>query len=93
MILREKVPKGDLAQYERSVLDFYPLFESAYQTGIFDGSVRRIADPKAFYETVCHAAIALSQKLLRGEILSADGFCDAREIDLLLEMAARYLRK
>ena len=36
--------------------------------------------------------MALAQKLLRGEILQTDGFGDASELTLLLDMAERYLR-
>ena len=81
-----------MAEYEQSVLNFYPVFLSAYETGIRDGTIRPIASPRLFYNSVCHAVMALSQKLLGGEILEADGMADERELRLLLEMAERYLR-
>ena len=74
------------------MLNFFPVFLGAYETGLEDGSVRQIADPRLFYDSVCHAVMALTQKLLRGEILAADGFGDSAELDLLLDMAARYLQ-
>lgn len=91
-VIRSRPAREDMAAYERSVLNFCPVFLSAYEAGVSDGSVRRIESPRLFYESVCHAVMALSQKLLRGEILAADGFGDAAELELLLDMAAAYLQ-
>ena len=92
-IIRSRVDKAQLAEYEQSVLNFYPVFLASYEAGLRDGSVREIENPRRYYEAVCHGAMALSQKLLRGEILPADGFSGPGELDLLLDMAARYLRR
>ena len=92
-IIRSRVDKSLLAEYEQSVLNFYPVFLASYEAGLADGSVRAIEDPRRYYEAVCHAVMSLSQKLLRGEILPADGFSGPAELDLLLDMAARYLRR
>ena len=92
-IIRSRVDMSQLAEYERSVLNFYPVFLASYEAGLADGSVRPIEDPRRYYEAVCHAVMSLSQKLLRGEILPADGFSGPGELDLLLDMAARYLRR
>ena len=92
-VIRTQPPQESLREYEASVLNFFPVFLGAYETGLRDGSVRQIADPRLFYDSVCHAVMALTQKLLRGEILAADGFGDSAELDLLLDMAARYLQK
>ena len=81
-----------MAEYEASVLNFYPVFLAAYEAGVRDGTIRPIEAPRLFYESVCHAVMALAQKLLQGEILEADGFGDERELRLLLDMAERYLR-
>ena len=92
-VLRARVGKEQLHAYEKSVLNFYPVFLGAYEAGIDDGSVRPIPEPRLFYDAVCHAVMALSQKQLRGEIIAADGFGDSAELDLLLDMALRYLIK
>ena len=92
-IIRSRVDKAQLAEYEQSVLNFYPVFLASYEAGLRDGSVREIENPRRYYEAVCHGAMALSQKLLRGEILPTDGFSGPGELDLLLDMAARYLRR
>ena len=91
-VIRARPPQEALREYEASVLNFYPVFLGAYETGLGDGSVRPVADPRLFYDSVCHAILSLTQKLLRGEILAADGFGDAAELELLLDMAARYLQ-
>ncbi len=90
-VIRAKLSARELRDYEESVLNFYPVFLRAYEVGLADGTVRAIEDPRLFYDSVCHAVMSLSQKLLRGEILPADGFDDAAELTLLLEIAARYL--
>ena len=69
-----------------------PAVLAEYEAGIRDGSIRPIASPRLYYDSVCHAVMALAQKLLRGEILQTDGFGDASELTLLLDMAERYLR-
>ena len=92
-VIRTQPPQESLREYEASVLNFFPVFLGAYEAGLGDGTVREIADPRLFYDSVCHGVMALTQKLLRGEILAADGFGDSAELDLLLDMAARYLQK
>ena len=87
-----RAERETMAEYEASVLNFYPVFLTAYEAGVRDGTIRPIEAPRLFYDSVCHAVMALSQKLLRGEILEADGFGDERELRMLLEMAERYLR-
>ena len=91
-VMHAKPDPAVLAEYEAGVLNFYPVFLSSYEAGIRDGSIRPIASPRLYYDSVCHAVMALAQKLLRGEILQTDGFGDASELTLLLDMAARYLR-
>lgn len=92
-VIHNRVEKSQLQEYEKSVLNFYPVFLASYEAGLRDGSVRKIAEPRLYYEAVCHAVMSLSQKLLQGDILPADGFADTVELELLLDMAARYLRR
>ena len=91
-VMHVKPDPAVLAEYEAGVLNFYPVFLSSYEAGIRDGSIRPIASPRLYYDSVCHAVMALAQKLLRGEILQTDGFGDASELTLLQDMAERYLR-
>ena len=91
-VIRTRPEKTTLREYEANVLNFYPVFLHAYETGLADGSVRRIDDPRLFYDTVCHAVMSLTQKLLRGEILPEEGFSAAAELEQMLDLAERYLR-
>ena len=90
--LRAPLDPQALAEYERSILNFYPHFLRAFEKGITDGSVRPDADPQIFYDTVNHAMMSLSQKLLRGEILGQDRFLGSQEPELLLTMALGWLQ-
>ena len=92
-VLRAKPDAEALREYEARVLDFYPVFRDAFEAGLRDGSVRPIGDARLYYDAVCHAVMALAQKLLRGEILASDGFADSAELDLLLDMAVACLRR
>ena len=91
-VIREGLDAEVLSQYEKSILDFYPHFLRSFEAGLADGSVRAGLDPRAYYETVNHAVMALAQKLLRGEILGGDRFAGSQEPELLLKMALAYIR-
>lgn len=92
-ILASGVKKSELYEYERSIGDYYPLFEAAYRRGVADGSLRAGVDPALFYRTFTHGITALCQKLLRGEILAQDDFSSSEEVELYLDAALRYLEK
>ena len=92
MVKNEEVPKEDLEQYERSVINFYPVFEKAFRKGTEDGTIRKGVDTKLFYMTYAHALTELCKKFINGEILPSDDFSDAeKELELLIECAADYL--
>ena len=93
-LIRENVPKEDLEVYERSVINFYPFFEKAYQAGLADGTVREVENFQMCYTTYAHALMELSKKLMQGELLPSDNFSNAsQELTLLIETAVYYLRK
>lgn len=93
-LIRENVPKEDLEGYERSVINFYPFFEKAYQAGLEDGTVREVENFQLCYTTYAHALMELSKKLMQGELLPSDNFSNAsQELTLLIETAVYYLRK
>lgn len=94
MLRHENVPKSELFDYERSIINFYSYMESAYMVGVADGTVRTDIDFKMFYLTFGHSMLALSQKLLCGELLPSDDFNNGKiELEMLIAMAVRYLRK
>lgn len=93
-IIREKVPKEELADYDRSLIDFYPVVERACKKGIKDGTVRDGIDFELFYRTYTHALNEMCKKFLIGEILPSDDFRNAeRELETLIDTAIYYLQK
>ena len=65
MLISENIPKHDLKEYEKSIINFYPVFEKAYMTGIADGTVREIPNLRLFYLFIkrfhtCHSCHAIS---------------------------------
>ena len=93
-LIRENVPKEDLTEYERSVINFYPFFEQAYQAGLKDGTVRELENFQLCYVAYAHALMELSKKLMQGELLPSDNFNNASaELALLIETAVYFLRK
>ena len=92
MLIRENVPAADLAEYERSIINFYPVFLRAFNTGLADGSVREGIDPYAFYIAHAHAFMEVSKKLIQGELLPNDDFSNASgELAMLVQSAAYFL--
>jgi AcrR family transcriptional regulator len=94
LLQSEDIPKKDLKDYERSIINFYPVFERAYMTGITDGTVREIPDVKLFYLSYAHTLMELSKKLIQGELLPGDDFSHAeQELTTIIDTAVFFLRK
>ena len=92
-LIREKVPKEELVEYERSIINFYPVFTASYRVGISDGTVRRDLDVKLFYLSYAHALLELCKKMIHGDILPSDDFSTASsELGLLIDSAVSFLR-
>ncbi|MBQ9898314.1 MAG: TetR/AcrR family transcriptional regulator [Ruminococcus sp.] len=93
-IRREGVTKSELEEYDRSIINFYPVFENAYKTGLADGTVREIENFPMLYLTYAHSLMELSKKLVQGEITPSDNFSNAEtELNLLIDTAVYYFRK
>lgn len=93
-VKHENVKKEELEEYDKSMINFYPLFERAYEKGLEDGTVREIDDFQLFYLTYAHSLTELSKKLVQGEIVPSDDFQHAEaELSLLIDTAVYYLRK
>lgn len=93
-IKRENVTMEELEEYDKSMINFYPLFERAYKKGLEDGTIREIENFPLFYLTHAHALMELSKKLVQGELVPSDDFRYAEgELTLLIDSAVYYLRK
>lgn len=91
-LIREKVPKDWLIDYERSIINFYPIFVASYNTGLADGTIRRDVDIQLFYLSHAHAMLELCKKMIQGEILPSDDFSMAdKELGILIDTAISYL--
>ncbi|EWM53562.1 TetR/AcrR family transcriptional regulator [Ruminococcus flavefaciens] len=94
LLISENIPKKELKEYERSIINFFPIFEKSYMIGIADGTVREIPDLKLFYLSFAHSLMELSKKLIQGELLPNDDFSHAEdELGMIIETAVSYLRK
>ncbi|MCR4796141.1 MULTISPECIES: TetR/AcrR family transcriptional regulator [Ruminococcus] len=88
------IPKKDLKEYEKSIINFYPVFERSYMAGISDGTVREIPDVRLFYLSYAHTLMELSKKLIQGELLPGDDFSHAeQELGTIIDTAVYFLRK
>ena len=94
MLSTEDVPMDELKDYERSIINFYPVFEKSYVSGLADGTVREIPDIQMFYLSYAHSLMELSKKLIQGELLPGDNFSFAeQELQMVIDTAIFYLRK
>ncbi|MBQ6251847.1 TetR/AcrR family transcriptional regulator [Ruminococcus sp.] len=94
LLISEDIPKKDLKEYEKSIINFYPVFENSYMMGIADGTVREIPDIRMFYLSFAHTLMELSKKLIQGELLPNDDFSHAEdELSMIIEAAVFFLRK
>ena len=94
IMLKENVPKEALKEYEKSVINFYPVFEKAYLAGLADGTVRQVDNIRLFYVSHAHSLMEVSKKLIQGEILPSDNFTFAvEELETLIASAVADLQK
>lgn len=74
----------DLSGYEKSLFPYYEQYLSAYESGVADGTVKKVADVEVYYLTTTHALISLCKKLtVSGDILSQDKY-GAEEVATLV---------
>lgn len=93
-IRREAVPMNDLEDYDRSIVNYYPVFERAYKTGLEDGTVREIEHFPLLYLTYAHSLLELTKKLVQGEITPSDNFEHAEaELSMLIDTAVYFFKK
>jgi AcrR family transcriptional regulator len=92
-IVKEKISVDKLNRYEKSILNIKSIMITALEQGKKDRSINKSIDNNAFYITVTHTLISLSQKLtLRGYILKNDNeVSDDTQLNLLIDMAINYI--
>ena len=90
-VITEGVTPEELEEYEKSVMDFYSLFEDAYQKGCEDGTVRTDIDFRTMYLSVTHALMLMSEKFARGVIFENENSTDEAELDFIISMAIDYI--
>lgn len=94
LITTENVPKEELKEYDRSIINFYPVFEKSYIAGLADGTVREVPDIQLFYLSFAHSLMELCKKLIQGEILPSDNFSFAeQELEMIIDTAVFFLKK
>ena len=93
-LAKEKVPKDELKGYDKSIINFYPIFEKAYNVGVADGTIREVKNIRLFYLSYAHALLEMCKKLTQGELLPSDNFAFAEsELETLIETVIYYLKK
>ena len=93
-LAKEKVPKDELKGYDKSIINFYPIFEKAYNAGVADGTIREVKNIRLFYLSYAHALLEMCKKLTQGELLPSDNFAFAEsELETLIETVIYYLKK
>ncbi len=92
-VIKEQISLDKLTNYEKSIIDIKVITLDALEEGKKDGSIKETIDNNAFYFTITHTLMSLSQKLiLRGAVLESDSEVSGEmELDLLIEMAMSYV--
>lgn len=93
-IVSQAIESHRLNGYEAVVGAATPIFLAALAKGKQDGSIRMDLDESAFYLTITHTLMSLSQKLiLRGQVIDGDASVGKSEqIDLVINMAKTYIQ-
>lgn len=71
-VWKQKIDKGEIADYEACVEEFYGTFQAVYRLGEADGSVSIRDDGEHMFLTIVHTLFCLNQKFAQGEIMSRD---------------------
>ena len=92
-VLDKKISAESLSEYQKSVLDIYPLFEKAYKKACKEGDARKKLPLKQIYLTSTHALMTMSSKFLEGDIIPEDSAEDKTgEIKQMIDMILYYIK-
>lgn len=93
-VVSQAIDPNRLIDYEAVVGSAKPVFMAALVKGKEDGSIRQDLDEEAFYQTITHTLMSLSQKLiLRGVVIDSDeSVGKSQQVELVIEMAKTYIK-
>ncbi len=92
-IIKEKVGKAELIDYENSILNILPMFEKAYEKGCTDGTVKPGLDARILFFTISHALMSLCQRFISGVILTSDKYVSKeKELEQMITMIISYFK-
>lgn len=92
-MIKEKVPKEQLIQYQNSIMNIYPFFEQAFNKGIQDKTVRSDINFYLIYTSLSHALMSQCEHFIAGEILPGDDFSLAEsEISTIIDMGLEFIK-
>ena len=90
-VIKHHIPAEELTEYQASVLNFYPLFESAFAKGVNDGTVRKGIDFPTMYLAVTHALMLMGEKSSQPSVFENENITAEKELEMMIEMAVRYV--
>ncbi|SDA17597.1 transcriptional regulator, TetR family [Ruminococcus sp. YE71] len=90
-VIKNKVPADVLTEYQASLLNFYPLFESAFAKGVNDGTVRDDVDFPTLYLAVTHAMMLMGEKFSQPSVFENENVTSEKELELMIDMAISYV--
>lgn len=92
-VIDRKMTGDSLSEYQKSVLDVYPLFDKAYKKACREGDARKGLPLRRIYLTSTHALMAMSSKFLEGDIIPDDAAEDkTEEIGQMIDMILYYIK-
>lgn len=93
-VQREKIPPEAMGDYADQLASFYPIFLSAFEKGLGDGTVRTEIRPEDYYSAVCQALMSICIKFSGAPVLSDDTAENGERIIFsIIDMAVHYLKR
>lgn len=93
-VIINKIGKELLSGYEKSIYNYYPIFEKSYLKGIADKSIKESTDLNLLFRTITHTLISMSQKFINGNVLPSDDFSSSdAELELIIKMILKFIKR
>ena len=92
-VTSHKISVNDLETYNNQLLEVKSTFDTAYEKGLRDLSIRKDVNPNTFYFTATHALLGLCAKMASDAIVGSDTAVGSNnQIQLLVSMVTSYIR-